>query len=366
MATKRGSADQNMDWRQDNSERPKYFTQRKPNFETQKGESGTNEQRYKKSEKETKDYPKRGSRGGKRSTKGTGSHDDTLREQNMPRKNQAKKTMLYVVTGEKVSENRNLKSFLIHRMGNPPDLDFSVTKVSDIRKDGRTKNVIYLEFESYNKASLGKHLLHKSNRNVPNKVFCSLDRAEVEGEVVDTAKQRQEQIEKAHNDITERANIFLERHDQKINNIRDRLTDVETNLTSQNGISIHDFDKLKNEQFALEDKLEELERQRKEFNRFIRCMKDKLQSLLTCGKFEKELQELRTAFGVECRRFSAALPMYARREDILNTIKENQVCVILGETGSGKSTQMVQYLYQSGLAGKVIINNAITYIYVTP
>jgi len=42
-------------------------------------------------------------------------------------------------------------------------------------------------------------------------------------------------------------------------------------------------------------------------------------------------------------RFERALPVYARRTDILSAISSNRVCVIVGETGSGKSTQLVQY-----------------------
>ena len=48
----------------------------------------------------------------------------------------------------------------------------------------------------------------------------------------------------------------------------------------------------------------------------------------------------------------AALPVYAKKSLIIETIKGNQVCIVLGETGSGKSTQMTQYLYEAGFAEK--------------
>ncbi|KAK2554443.1 ATP-dependent RNA helicase DEAH12 [Acropora cervicornis] len=48
----------------------------------------------------------------------------------------------------------------------------------------------------------------------------------------------------------------------------------------------------------------------------------------------------------------AALPIYAKKSLIIETIKDNQVCIVLGETGSGKSTQMTQYLYEAGFAEK--------------
>lgn len=52
----------------------------------------------------------------------------------------------------------------------------------------------------------------------------------------------------------------------------------------------------------------------------------------------------------ECRRLREGLPIYAFRRMILNTVNTNQVTVLIGETGSGKSTQLVQYLTDSGLA----------------
>ena len=42
------------------------------------------------------------------------------------------------------------------------------------------------------------------------------------------------------------------------------------------------------------------------------------------------------------------LPAFACREDLLKTIRENQVVVVVGETGSGKTTQLGQFLYEDG------------------
>ncbi len=42
------------------------------------------------------------------------------------------------------------------------------------------------------------------------------------------------------------------------------------------------------------------------------------------------------------------LPIYSVRGDILRVISENQVVVIVGETGSGKTTQLTQYLHEEG------------------
>lgn len=56
------------------------------------------------------------------------------------------------------------------------------------------------------------------------------------------------------------------------------------------------------------------------------------------------------------RAHREGLPIFAYREKILNAIEENQVVVISGETGSGKTTQIPQYIFekyiQEGIGGK--------------
>ncbi|CAG80826.1 YALI0D09955p [Yarrowia lipolytica CLIB122] len=43
-----------------------------------------------------------------------------------------------------------------------------------------------------------------------------------------------------------------------------------------------------------------------------------------------------------------SLPVYKYRDEILGAIKDHQVLVIVGETGSGKTTQLPQYLHEAG------------------
>lgn len=54
----------------------------------------------------------------------------------------------------------------------------------------------------------------------------------------------------------------------------------------------------------------------------------------------------------EIRRLVDGLPIYAYRQQILEKIHSKQVMVLVGETGSGKSTQLVQFLTDSGIPGK--------------
>jgi pre-mRNA-splicing factor ATP-dependent RNA helicase DHX16 len=50
------------------------------------------------------------------------------------------------------------------------------------------------------------------------------------------------------------------------------------------------------------------------------------------------------------------LPIYAFRDDFLEAVRDHQIIVIVGETGSGKTTQIPQYLHEAGYTkdGKII------------
>ncbi|KAK9383544.1 Pre-mRNA-splicing factor ATP-dependent RNA helicase [Kockiozyma suomiensis] len=50
-----------------------------------------------------------------------------------------------------------------------------------------------------------------------------------------------------------------------------------------------------------------------------------------------------------------ALPAFAVREELLRAIHDNQVTIVIGETGSGKTTQLTQFLYEDGYAKRGII-----------
>ncbi|XP_074286404.1 pre-mRNA-splicing factor ATP-dependent RNA helicase DEAH1-like [Silene latifolia] len=43
-----------------------------------------------------------------------------------------------------------------------------------------------------------------------------------------------------------------------------------------------------------------------------------------------------------------SLPIYSYKEELLKAVKENQILIVVGETGSGKTTQIPQYLHEAG------------------
>ncbi|KIJ21993.1 hypothetical protein PAXINDRAFT_6118 [Paxillus involutus ATCC 200175] len=57
-----------------------------------------------------------------------------------------------------------------------------------------------------------------------------------------------------------------------------------------------------------------------------------------------------TALSIQDQRKS--LPIYKLRDPLLQAIADHQVLIVVGDTGSGKTTQMVQYLAEAGYADK--------------
>lgn len=51
------------------------------------------------------------------------------------------------------------------------------------------------------------------------------------------------------------------------------------------------------------------------------------------------------------------LPVYSYRDEFIQAVKDHQVLIIEGETGSGKTTQLPQYLYESGFCSGFLFKN---------
>ncbi len=47
------------------------------------------------------------------------------------------------------------------------------------------------------------------------------------------------------------------------------------------------------------------------------------------------------------------LPIYYREDELLEAVNSNLITLVCGATGSGKSTQVPQFLYESGLPGVI-------------
>lgn len=62
---------------------------------------------------------------------------------------------------------------------------------------------------------------------------------------------------------------------------------------------------------------------------------------------EKEKSAAKSAL-LQLQEDRRMLPIFPYREELLNAINDHQVLVIVGETGSGKTTQIPQYLHEAG------------------
>jgi hypothetical protein len=109
---------------------------------------------------------------------------------------------------------------------------------------------------------------------------------------------------------------------------------------------------------ALESKAIEMLKQEAESKLAVQRFRESL-SLLNAPDdevFKANIKNLQKRLGVECCRLEKALPVYGHRQEVVRLVMENRVSILLAETGSGKSTQVVQYLYEAGLAdgGKIV------------
>ena len=75
--------------------------------------------------------------------------------------------------------------------------------------------------------------------------------------------------------------------------------------------------------------------------------KEKTEQVISEWKTHKKSFQKPTKLSIEEQKKS--LPVYDMRTDLIRMVKGNQFIVIVGETGSGKTTQIVQYIYEEGL-----------------
>nr|CAG4709955.1 unnamed protein product [Naegleria fowleri] len=98
---------------------------------------------------------------------------------------------------------------------------------------------------------------------------------------------------------------------------------------------------------ALEDEKNLLQKQRASYNH---RMDEFERKRANCTNYEL----LGKAYEREFKRALALLPFYGYRDEILKAIAENDIILVQGQTGSGKSTQIPQFLLESGFFGRKI------------
>lgn len=76
-------------------------------------------------------------------------------------------------------------------------------------------------------------------------------------------------------------------------------------------------------------------------------------------EWKKALQPRDQSFGkrtsLSIKEQRESLPVFAFRSQLIQAVKENQILIVVGETGSGKTTQLTQYLAEAGFANNGMI-----------
>ncbi|CAF3955316.1 unnamed protein product [Rotaria sp. Silwood1] len=101
-----------------------------------------------------------------------------------------------------------------------------------------------------------------------------------------------------------------------------------------------------------QDTMKELELQKNEFRLAIVSLTNKFYSINTSEENDNynELRHTHQQLQRELKRWEIHLPIYSKRTEIIELIRKNQILILKADTGSGKSTQMVQYLCDEGFA----------------
>ena len=156
----------------------------------------------------------------------------------------------------------------------------------------------------------------------------------------------QDEIKSFKESIQSKLDTYTTKHRGKIVELQRK----EKKLIIPKKCSPMKFQIIEEERRIVQDRIHECEAQEKEFLTFCEALKSALDNYNRSAHFSRRtckeyLSEQRKRFGIECNRFLNALPIYARKSDIIDIIANNQVTILIGETGSGKSTQITQYLY---------------------
>ncbi|CAL0320377.1 unnamed protein product [Lupinus luteus] len=145
----------------------------------------------------------------------------------------------------------------------------------------------------------------------------------------------------------------------EIERLSKEIESVSKMLSKPLPIPVYNQRKEKKKGFETEKKL--IEKRVREFKNAMECLVKKFEeeeennedeeSVVSVFKFEGRLDWMKVHCIItrERRRLEEGLPIYAYRTDIIQNVHSQQITVLIGETGSGKSTQLVQFLADSGI-----------------
>ena len=151
-----------------------------------------------------------------------------------------------------------------------------------------------------------------------------------------------------------------------IDSQNDKMKELRRNLQllhqQSKRLSLNEFQNFTHYIDIIKSELEERSKQKIEFQNCCKEISkslDQLESVINSTRttLSGQLEQFQKRFARECIRLQKGLPIYAKCSNIVKIVSQNQVVILIGETGSGKSTQVVQYLYDAGFAAndKIIV-----------
>ncbi|XP_045107078.1 ATP-dependent RNA helicase DEAH12, chloroplastic-like isoform X2 [Portunus trituberculatus] len=217
--------------------------------------------------------------------------------------------------------------------------------------DGRN-TIIVLHCPNPQVAQQLRKEIQNGNAECPTQVWCFGSLAEARGEHVRPLRDLQSLYQHHLQQIEGRAMQMLASHYDKMDEVKEQLEKLRQ---GKRNLSLEEFAECLKSLKALEDRHQELELQKGEFQRHLEGVLTNLHNAKDTQKLDALAIELRKDMATECNRLDKAFPIYARRRDIVKTVKKNQVCIVIGETGSGKSTQMAQFFMQEDVAREGLV-----------
>ncbi|XP_058087476.1 ATP-dependent RNA helicase DEAH11, chloroplastic-like [Magnolia sinica] len=143
---------------------------------------------------------------------------------------------------------------------------------------------------------------------------------------------------------------------KKIERLTEEIIQISTALRNLNHVEV--FTSRQQKKRGLVAEREQIEKRLEEFKAAMYCILVQLDGTrweeeeLEVFGFGGDLdwERIHHVMARECRRLDEGLPIYSYRQEILRQIHCRQVMILIGETGCGKSTQLVQFLADSSLA----------------
>ena len=249
--------------------------------------------------------------------------------------------------------------FMQHHLSNVLSSEFEVIEIQ--HNHGEQSSNVMVQFPSIDIATSAIEQL-QNNSDLTGEIYEPINWS---GE-----KLFKEKIAEFKQSIQTKSNFFLTKH----NNKTEGLIEEHKKQNFPKNCPVNIFRDITAKREVLDQAIVECNRQHTEFTTYCTHLFTRLTELEAEAKvlitaseqmhvqaleqsLHNKLSNLRRRFGNECNRLERALPMYAYRTYILEVIQKqsHQVIILIGETGSGKSTQLVQYVYEHGVASSGII-----------